>query len=90
MKISSDIVKKLKENVAFQVYSDYVVESIMDLRVAKNISPDQADELIGQQVRANYTASEKLIEILAPFVDFSEKQGPTKEQLAKAKEKYGL
>ena len=90
MNLSSDFIKKLKKNTDFQEFLDYIIETIEQLDSLDRFDTKVNNEQLGEQLRSRVVAKDKLHEILRPFINFTEKQEPSKERVNKAKEKYGL
>ena len=88
--LSNDLIKKLKKDPDFQEFLGYIVETIERLDSLGGFDIKTKNEQLGEQLRARIVARDKLHEILRPFVTFSEKKEPTKEQIKKAKERVGL
>ena len=88
--LSSDLIKKLKKDPDFQEFLGYVVETIEQLDSLGGFDTKSENKQLGEQLRARIIARDKLHEILRPFVTFSEKKEPTKEQIEETKTKYGL
>ncbi|MFA5395219.1 MAG: hypothetical protein WC346_04295 [Methanogenium sp.] len=90
MNLSSEFIKKLKKDSDFQEFLSYIVEVIDSLDNLRGFDTKNKNEQLGEQLRARIIARDKLYEILRPFVDFQEKKEPSKEQINKAKERFGL
>lgn len=90
MILSSDLIKKLKKDSDFKEFQNYILEEISKLDSLGVFDITASNEQLGAQVRARIIARDKLYEILKPVVDFQEKKEPTKEQIEKTEEKYGL
>lgn len=88
--LSKDLVKALKKNTDFQEFLEYIVGVIEKMDSLDGFDTKLDDEKLGQQLRANIVAQNVLFKILEPLVDLSERKEPTKEQLDKVKERYGL
>ena len=88
--LSPDFIKKLKKDTNFQEFLGYIVETIGKLDSLGGFDTNVKNEQLGEQLRARIIARDKLHEILRPFISFSEKKEPTKEQINKKKEEYGL
>ena len=90
MNLSQDFIKKLKKNTDFQEFLGYIVGTIEELDSLGGFDTNVNNEQLGEQLRSRVVAKDKLHEILRPFINFTEKQGPSKEQINKTREKYGL
>lgn len=90
MNLSNDFIKKLKKDTDFQEFLGYIVEAIEQLDSLGGFDTKVKNEQLGEQLRARVIARDKLHEILRPFINFTEKQEASKEQINKTKEKYGL
>jgi hypothetical protein len=88
--LSPDFIKKLKKDTDFQEFLDYIIETIEQLDSLDEFDTKVKNEQLGEQLRARVIARDKLYEILLPFINFKEKQEPSKEQIDKTKEKFGL
>lgn len=87
--LSSEYIKKIKEDTAFNDFKDYVLAEIEKLD-----SIDGVDELsnleAGEEVKARFKAKQILKNILSPFIEFNEKNTPTKEQIKEKESQFGL
>jgi len=90
MNLLPEFIKKLKKNSDFQVFLDYILETIMELDSLGGFDTKNKNEQLGEQVRARIIARDKLYEILRPLIDYSEKKEPTKEMIEKRKAQFGL
>ena len=88
--LSNDLIKKLKKDSDFQEFLSYVVETITSLDSIGGFDTNVKNDQLGEQLRARIIAKDKLYEILRPFIDYAEKQEPTKEQIEKRKAQFGL
>lgn len=87
--LSDELVKKLKDFPDFAEFSQYIAEKIEELDSINGLD-GLSNEQAGEEARARLKARDKLIEILAPFVEYRGKREPTKEQIKEAKKKAGL
>lgn len=87
--MSDDLVKKLKDSPAFAEFTEYLVSKIEELDSISGLD-GMTNQEAGEEVRARDKARSKLYEILAPVVELAEKKQPTREQIDKAKGKFGL
>jgi len=90
MNLSKKLIKQLKDDSSFQEFQEYILEVISDLDSVVGFDTKDDNEMLGEKLRARIIAKEKLYQILKPFIDFSEKREPTKEEKEKAKDKFGL
>ena len=88
--LSTDLIKKLKKDTDFQEFLDYIVETIDKLDSLGDFNIKVKNEQLGEQLRARVIARDKLYEILRPFVEYRELKERTKEEIDKAKLKYGV
>ena len=88
--LSKDFVKKLKNDGDFQEFLSYLIEIISELDTIEGFDDKLDNEALGEQVRARIIAKNKIYDVLKPFVDFSEKQPPTDDQVNEVKVRYGL
>lgn len=88
--LSNDLIKALKKDSNFQVFQEYIIETISELDSIGGFDTKVKNEQLGEQLRARVIARDKLYEILRPFVIFAEKKEPTKEQIEERKKEFGL
>lgn len=87
--LSDRLIKSLKNDSAFQQFQDYAIDKVKELDSISDLN-DLTNEQIGEEARARVLAINKLQAILAPFMDFREKQEVNKKEIAKKKRKFGL
>lgn len=87
--LSDELIKKLKDYPAFQEYLVYIIAKIEELDSIDGLE-QMTNQRAGEEAKVRGKATAKLYELLAPFVELTEKREPTKEQVNQAKEKFGL
>lgn len=87
--LTNDFIKKFKDSPEFTLFQDYVVSKMAELDSVDGLE-DMTNEQAGEEVKVRNKAKIKLYEILAPFLDYSEKREPTAEEINKAKGKFGI
>lgn len=84
-----ELIKKLKDDPAFQEFTEYVLQKIEELDTVVGLE-NMNNEEAGEEAKIRSRTRDKLYEILRPFVDFREKREPSEKQIKKAQERYGL
>lgn len=84
-----ELAKRLKDNPEFADFQEYVLDKVSKLDTVDGLE-EMSNEMAGETARARKLAIDTLKDILKPFVEFSEKQGYTKEQIKEAAARRGL
>ena len=87
--LSEDFKKRIKDEKNFKLFSIYVFEQIEQLDSVKGLS-EMDNQKAGEEAKIRLKAKITLENILKPFIDFSEKQKPTEEEINAAKSRVGL
>ena len=87
--LSQEVVRKIKDNTSYVEFQQHIAEEVDKLDSIAGLE-DMSNERAGQEVKARARAAQILREILSPFFEYAEKQPPTKEEVEKAKNKFGL
>lgn len=84
-----ELAKSLREKPEFADFQDYVLGKVAELDTVDGLE-EMSNEMAGETARARKLAIDTLRDILKPFIEFSEKQGYTKEQIEEAAARRGL
>ena len=87
--LSPEIIQNLKEDHAFKVFQAHILDKMDELDSIRDFK-DMSTQEAGEQVRANSTAYNVLVEILSPVISFQKKREPSKEQIQQKKDEVGL
>lgn len=89
MMMGEDIIKRLREHPDFLELQDYLLSKIEELDSISGLE-GLSNEQAGEEVRARSKAKNKLLNILAPFIDYKERKEPTITEIQTAKTKAGF
>lgn len=89
MLLSADVIKKLKDDSAFNAYRAYVMSKISELNTLDGLE-DLPNEEAGEQAKVRSYAVKLLKDILTPVIYFKEKTEPTDEDIKIMKNRYGM
>ncbi len=84
-----EYINKLKDNPAFLQFEEFVVEKIKELDSVEGLEK-MTNESAGEEAKVRSKCKKKLLEVMAPFFNITEKKEPTPEQIADAKKKFNL
>lgn len=87
--IAPNVLKRLKDNSDFDIFSEYIEEKINSLNSVEGLGQLNNQEA-GEEAKIRAATILKLRQILAPVIDFVEKEKITADQLTKKKQKYAL
>ncbi|MDD4027030.1 MAG: hypothetical protein PHO75_02460 [Candidatus Shapirobacteria bacterium] len=82
-------IDRLRDNPDFLEYEKFVISKIKELDTVKGLNK-LSDKDAGEECKVRERTSEKLLEILSPFIETSEKKVASEEQIKEAKKKFKL
>ena len=87
--LSETLVKRLKDDIDFGEFMNYVAEQVEALDTVEGLE-QMTNEQAGEEAKVRNKAKAVLLQILRPFWEFAEKKEPSEAEKAQAGKKYGL
>lgn len=84
-----ELIEKLKNSPDFIQFEKWVIGEVNKLDTVEDLE-GMSDKRAGQEAKIRSLSKNKLIQILTPFINFSEKKAVSEEQLKEAKDKARL